>query len=39
MDHVGSAMSRRKKLMGHMVVGHMVVIDQIEMTWLEMAGF
>ena len=31
-DHFGSAMERRKKLMGHMVVGLLVDIDRIELT-------
>ena len=31
-DQFGSAMIKRKKLMGHMVVGHMMVIAQIKMT-------
>lgn len=32
-------MSRKIKLMGHTVVDFMVVIDQIEMTQLEMEDF
>ena len=32
-------MSRRKKIMGHMVVGHMVVIGQIVMTWSNMTNW
>jgi len=35
-DHVGSNMSKRKKLMGHMVVGHMVITCQIKTTKSEM---
>jgi len=31
-DHFGSVMNRRKKLMGHMVVGLVVVIDWVDMT-------
>jgi len=32
-------MSRRKEIMGYMVVGLMVIIGYIEMTRLEMASF